>query len=242
MRASAPAFVFFNILFIWGFYIAVVRQAVSSLIGGLFNIEVAMIIIGLCSIMSKDPGLITNEFPHLDKLVEGSELGVDPDNENSLSRKRVRYCKICKAHVEGFDHHCPAFGNCIGQNNYFLFIVLLVGFLATEASYVACSVQFVGKSQNFDKSQSENDWVVNLATSTMLFSILQLLWQAVFFMWHIYCVCFNVRTDEWVNWKKYPEFQVIESEPGESFTRMRFTNPYDKGFLQNVKDFLSLRR
>ncbi|KAH9661381.1 S-acyltransferase [Citrus sinensis] len=241
--ASAPAFVFFNILFIWGFYIAVVRQAVSSLIGGLFNIEVAMIIIGLCSIMSKDPGLITNEFPHLDKLVEGSELGVDPDNEvNSLLRKRVRYCKICKAHVEGFDHHCPAFGNCIGQNNYFLFIVLLVGFLATEASYVACSVQFVGKSQNFDKSQSENDWVVNLATSTMLFSILQLLWQAVFFMWHIYCVCFNVRTDEWVNWKKYPEFQVIESEPGESFTRMRFTNPYDKGFLQNVKDFLSLRR
>ncbi|KAH9701221.1 S-acyltransferase [Citrus sinensis] len=155
VRASAPAFVFFNILFIWGFYIAVVRQAVSSLIGGLFNIEVAMIIIGLCSIMSKDPGLITNEFPHLDKLVEGSELGVDPDNENSLSRKRVRYCKICKAHVEGFDHHCPAFGNCIGQNNYFLFIVLLVGFLATEASYVACSAQFVGKSQNFDKSQSE---------------------------------------------------------------------------------------
>lgn len=76
----------------------------------------------------------------------------------------------------------------------------------------------------------------------MLFSILQLLWQAVFFMWHSYCVCFNVRTDEWVNWKKYPEFQVIESEPGESFTRMRFTNPYDKGFLQNVKDFLSLRR
>ncbi|XP_024034911.1 palmitoyltransferase ZDHHC3 isoform X2 [Citrus clementina] len=173
--------------------------SVSSLIGGLFNIEVAMIIIGLCSIMSKDPGLITNEFPHLDKLVEGSELGVDPDNENSLLRKRVRYCKICKAHVEGFDHHCPAFGNCIGQNNYFLFIVLLVGFLATEASYVACSVQFVGKSQNFDKSQSENDWVVNLATSTMLFSILQLLWQAVFFMWHIYCVCFNVRTDEWVS-------------------------------------------
>lgn len=31
--------------------------------------------------MSKDPGLVTNESPHLDKLVEGSELGVDPDNE-----------------------------------------------------------------------------------------------------------------------------------------------------------------
>lgn len=79
--ASAPASVFFNILFIWGFYTAVVRQAVSSLLVGLFNVEVAMIIIGLCSIMSKDPGLVTNEFPSLDKLLESSEFGVDPDNE-----------------------------------------------------------------------------------------------------------------------------------------------------------------
>lgn len=27
---------------------------------------------------------------------------------------RVRYCNSCKASVRGFDHHCPAFGNCIG--------------------------------------------------------------------------------------------------------------------------------
>ncbi|KAF2300378.1 hypothetical protein GH714_012575 [Hevea brasiliensis] len=56
--------------------------------------------------------------------------------------KRVRYCKICKAYVKRFDHHCPAFGNCIGQNNHVLFMVLLLGFLSTEASYVMCSFQY----------------------------------------------------------------------------------------------------
>lgn len=34
--------------------------------------------------------------------------------------RRVRYCKICKAYVKGFDHHCPAFGNCIGTENEIL--------------------------------------------------------------------------------------------------------------------------
>jgi hypothetical protein len=32
---------------------------------------------------------------------------------------RVRYCKSCKAYIKGFDHHCPAFGNCIG-NSYLI--------------------------------------------------------------------------------------------------------------------------
>lgn len=31
---------------------------------------------------------------------------------------------MCKAHVKGFDHHCPAFGNCIGNKYYLRSIVL----------------------------------------------------------------------------------------------------------------------
>lgn len=33
------------------------------------------------SIISRDPGLVTREFPCLDKLVERSDFEVDPDNE-----------------------------------------------------------------------------------------------------------------------------------------------------------------
>lgn len=217
--ASAPALVFFNLIFIWAVYIFIVRQAIPYFISIVFNIEVALLILGVCSILSSDPGLVTHGSSDANKLIETKAFGVEAHNEGSALLKRVRYCKSCKAYIKGFDHHCPAFGNCIGQNNYVLFMILLAGFLTTEASYIVCSSQFSRGSQ-----------------------ILGGTWfEGVFFTWHLYCICFNIRTDEWINWKKYPEFQfVIQSQPGESFTRVMFKNPYDNGYLQNVKEFLSV--
>eukprot|EP00258_Populus_trichocarpa_P047902 XP_024463921.1 palmitoyltransferase Hip14 isoform X2 [Populus trichocarpa] len=217
--ASAPALVFFNLIFIWAVYIFIVRQAIPYFISIVFNIEVTLLILGVCSILSSDPGLVTHGSSDANKLIETKAFGVEAHNEGSALLKRVRYCKSCKAYIKGFDHHCPAFGNCIGQNNYVLFMILLAGFLTTEASYIVCSSQFSRGSQ-----------------------ILGGTWfEGVFFTWHLYCICFNIRTDEWINWKKYPEFQfVIQSQPGESFTRVMFKNPYDNGYLQNVKEFLSV--
>ncbi|KAG5238197.1 palmitoyltransferase [Salix suchowensis] len=258
---SAPALVLFNLIFIWAVYIFIVRQGcfslsilciVSPLIfvrdrGRNFLSEVfsGHLIIKLClnhSILSSDPGLVTHGSSDANKLIETEVFGVEAHYESSALLKRVRYCKSCKAYIKGFDHHCPAFGNCIGQNNYVLFMILLVGFLTTEASYIVCSSQFSRGSQILDGTWFETDLAGSLVVSTMLFSLLQVIWQVVFFTWHLYCICFNIRTDEWINWKKYPEFQlVIQSQPGESFTRVMFKNPYDNGYLQNVKEFLSVK-
>lgn len=80
----------------------------------------------------------------------------------------------------------------------------------------------------------------NLAVSTMLFSVLQVLLQVFFLTWHIYCVCFNIKTDEWINWRKYPEFRIdAYPDPEQIFMETHFTNPYDKGILHNWKEFLS---
>ncbi|KAJ9189144.1 hypothetical protein P3X46_000474 [Hevea brasiliensis] len=234
--ASAPAFVFCNIFFVWAVYFVIVRQAIPFFIDAVFNGEVAMLFIGVCSILSSDPGLVTSQ------LDEIKAFEVEAQNESSSLLKRVRYCKLCKAYVKGFDHHCPAFGNCIGQNNHVLFMVLLLGFLSTEASYVMCSFQFIRDTQILGGNRFEIGLAGSLAISTLLFTLLQVLWQGVFMAWHIYCMCFNIRTDEWINWKKYSEFQVIiQSQPGRGFTEMRFTNPYDKGILQNVKEFFTVR-
>ncbi|XP_059430457.1 probable protein S-acyltransferase 15 isoform X3 [Corylus avellana] len=255
--ASAPAFVFFNVLFVWAVYFVVLRRAVSCVMDIVFSGEVTMLIIGLCSIIASNPGLVTCGSSCANELVESLVAEVEAHNEvvetsasglchesltkGSVLGRRIKYCRSCKAYIEGFDHHCPAFGNCIGQNNHALFMVLLAGFLATEASYVVCSSQFAAKAQIIDRTTLETSLSGNLAISTMLFAILQLVWQVVFMAWHIYCICFNIRTDEWVNWKKYPEFQhVIESQPGQSFSKVRFKNPYDKGILENVKEFLAL--
>ncbi|KAJ7947661.1 S-acyltransferase [Quillaja saponaria] len=214
----------------------------SFLTNLVFNGEVLMLIVGMCSIISSDPGLVACNSSPSDKLIESdasaSELRNELPNEDCAFGGRVRYCKRCKANVQGFDHHCPAFGNCVGQNNHRLFMVLLIGFIITEASYIVCSLQFATKSEILDTTRSQNGLTGNLASSTMLFSVLQMAWQVLFLMWHIYCVCFNIRTEEWINWKKYPEFHLSnESQTG----NVRFRNPYHKGVLQNLKDFLALK-
>lgn len=38
-------------------------------------------------------------------------------NQSIPAFSRVRYCSKCKANIRGFDHHCPAFGNCIGTES-----------------------------------------------------------------------------------------------------------------------------
>ncbi|XP_058199573.1 uncharacterized protein LOC131314746 isoform X1 [Rhododendron vialii] len=259
LRASAPAFVFLNIMFGWGVYIGVIRQVISPLMDFILNTEFVMLMVGLCSILSTDPGFVTTESSHLNKFVERPvsvfeahsnelvpstcdmpyEFSVE---ETAIPLQRVRYCGHCKAYVKGFDHHCPAFGNCIGQKNHVLFIILLAGFVLTEASYVASSAQYTAKVKILDKTRQLASLSINLATSTMIFSLLQLLWQGAFLAWHIYCVCFNIRTDEWINWKRYPEFHlIVHPEPGQTPSRSetRFTNPYNKGILSNVKEFLT---
>ncbi|KAG8496360.1 hypothetical protein CXB51_007599 [Gossypium anomalum] len=317
-NASAPAFVFCSILFIWGVYIAIVRQgtffafflfgivsaysfwssfgadhtstgwhclesswsfrlkrlpqtrfterecfrrdaatydhllcasdpawryhspsicfifaAISPVMDVVFNVEMIMLIIGLFRlfffslqsfatsiiwIMLKDPGFMVRESFSLDELNENSVLGVQTHNESSLLQMRARYCKSCQTYVQGFDHHCPAFGNCIGQKNYVLFMVLLVGFITAEISYIVCSSQFASKFRVLEENRVESGSILVMARSTLLFCVLQVLWQGPFLIWHVYCICFNIRTEEWVNWKKYPEFQLNASSlSGDTF-------------------------
>ncbi|KAL8191627.1 hypothetical protein R6Q57_028358 [Mikania cordata] len=217
LRGSAPAFVFANILFIWCVYLVVIRQG-NILISVVCYSDILLIKLPFRDIISGDPGFVNYEpISNTETYLEGSELPTSdiyegcPSVESSLFLQRVRYCKHCHAHVKGFDHHCPAFGNCIGQNNHLLFVTLIVGFIIAEACYI------VGASQSnvIDLFIQQVDWTITLATSTMIFSILQILWQAAFLAWHIYCVCFNIRTDEWMHWKKYPEFQhIVHPQPG----------------------------
>ncbi|OVA18341.1 zinc finger protein [Macleaya cordata] len=231
--ASAPAFVFFNIFFIWAVHISVIRKAVSLFTDIVVNAECALLLVGFHRLVSYTYALplSAEKFSDINFLIQ-----------NSFRTRRLRYCKCCKAYVRGFDHHCPAFGNCIGQNNHLLFMVLLVGFVMVEASYIVCSNQFITKSKIVDEPMLETTLSGNLAISTMLFALLQVLWQVIFLIWHIYCVCVNIRTDEWINWKKYPEFQLVQPQAGQSFPETMFINPYDKGVLGNIKEFLSLRK
>lgn len=238
ISASAPAFVLFNILFLWGVYIAVIRGGVPWIMDAILNAECALLLFGFYKIFSSDPGIVAYNSSCSIELDQNGFSEFNLQYEKSPLFSRVRYCNSCKTSIRGFDHHCPAFGNCIGQKNHRLFIGLLAGFVIAEASYTMCSTHFITNSLNTQKIRLESIISGNLVISTMLFSILQVLWQVIFLMWHIYCVCLNIRTEEWINWKKYTEFHlIIQPQPGSPTSETRFTNPYDKGFIGNIKDF-----
>ncbi|XP_026427282.1 probable protein S-acyltransferase 15 isoform X1 [Papaver somniferum] len=249
--ASAPAFVFFNIFFMWIVHNLVIRTSVSLVTTIVLNAECALLLFGFHSILYSDPGWVINEDSTSDQLLETEVIGtayLEEEEvlrtENSFPTMRVRYCKRCKAYIKGFDHHCPAFGNCIGQNNHLLFMVLLVGFITLEASYIVCSNQCmedITKSKVTGRPMLESTLSGKLVISTMLFSLLQVLWKVIFFIWHIYCACVNIKTDEWINWRKYPEFQLFHPQAGQSYPEIGFINPYDKGVLANIKEILSPR-
>eukprot|EP00744_Colponema_vietnamica_P017327 GILI01024342.1.p1 GENE.GILI01024342.1~~GILI01024342.1.p1 ORF type:complete len:620 (-),score=67.47 GILI01024342.1:31-1614(-) len=48
-----------------------------------------------------------------------------PAKEPAQSPLSVQYCKACRTHVEGFDHHCSLVGACIGGHNFGFFLLLL---------------------------------------------------------------------------------------------------------------------
>ncbi|XP_063950277.1 probable protein S-acyltransferase 23 isoform X6 [Daucus carota subsp. sativus] len=235
VRGSAPAFVVINILYVWIVYLIVIRPGVSYKLDIVFNSELVILLLGLCRILSSDPGYVAYGYSNPEKLVADPLLDVETplqeselascetykgcaSNEESTLLQRIRFCRMCKVYVKGFDHHCPAFGNCI-----------------------------VAKSYTADKDVEKPSYSSTLAGSTMLFSLLQVLWQIVFLMWHLYCVCFNITTDEWINWKRYPEFQLVVQLQlgfdcsGQPASRTVFTNPYNHGILQNLKHFLKAK-
>ncbi|XP_073148069.1 uncharacterized protein [Henckelia pumila] len=250
VRASAPAFVFFTIIFIWAVYVYVVRQVISPVMDVVFNLEIVMVVIGLLCIMSVDPGFVKDRSSCLNTVVKSYPNEVEEHGgvvKESLTEesfrllRRVRYCWNCDNYIMGFDHHCPAFGTCIGQKNHFFFILLLAGFVTCEASYFAYASQYHAKSLiSTDVGRELATASRNLVLGTMLFSLIQVVWQVVFIVWHIYCACFNIKTDEWINWEKYPEFHVgVIPCSGITQTAMQFKNPYDKGIVNNLKDFIT---
>ncbi|CAL4930371.1 unnamed protein product [Urochloa decumbens] len=236
VAASAPLFVLFNILLLWGVYVFVIRRDTSSLLDMLINAECALLLWGLYRILSGDPGIVACDSSYLEEAGCKDFVEAICPSEKLPVLSRVRQCNWCKANVRGYDHHCPAFGTCIGQKNHRLFMALLTGFVVAESTYTMCSTKYITRCINSGTLRSENPVSLNLVISTMLFSILQVVWQIVFLMWHIYCICFNIKTDEWINWKKYPEFQMREQPLSDS--EVKFVNPYDKGMLCNIRDFL----
>jgi len=234
LSPSPPTFVFSNVFFLWGVYIFLIRRDVGPAMDAAFNTQCLILTVGLWRMLVSDPGYVRYENTFAESMdqtifleTKTDQLGVVDhfsgtiENSETASDNRLfvraRYCRKCRAYVDRFDHHCPAIGNCVGQRNHRLFILLLVTFVSAEMCYFLCLISCFPNFINFWKRET----------------------QVPFLFWHLYCIIVNVTTDEWVNWEKYPEFQQeIPPEPGRPFPGRKFKNPYNKGILLNIIGFL----
>jgi len=127
--------------------------------------------VSLLLVSCTDPGIVRkrtmrsragkNDAHEYEGLVENDEYGDDDDDDDECRgpEEGWRYCAICDVHqpptaahcpdcqvcVDGYDHHCPWMGICIGKRNMKAFMTFNVVWLL-YFFYATIWVVFLGES------------------------------------------------------------------------------------------------
>ena len=77
----------------------------------------------------------------------------------------LKHCVICDKCCKDFDHHCFWLNNCIGQNNYYFFIILLYTVFFDFISMVLVSIYSLFISYKIIPKKNQNCFESNFAGS-----------------------------------------------------------------------------
>ncbi|TDH71306.1 hypothetical protein CCR75_005728 [Bremia lactucae] len=127
---------------------------------------------------------------------------------------RSKHCRICKTCVPLFDHHCPFIDNCVGRDNYALFLLFVV-FLTLD---------MIGMEYVLYMLWRYHHAVRLYAVIGMVYLLLLLLPISQLAGFHIYLTARNRTTNEMLNAGRYRVQRGIEMRS------------YDRGILRNFSE------
>jgi len=128
------------------------------------------------------------------------------------------------------DHHCGWLNNCVGVENYRLFVMLLLAMSSIHISFGWMCYQSVMNGREAFFGELRDMWDVTPAISWLLMvHALFSWWMTGLLVSHIYQICQGVTTNEGMNRARY---SYLRAGPGGS-------NPYSHGAWRNFREFVT---
>ncbi|EDO36348.1 predicted protein [Nematostella vectensis] len=136
---------------------------------------------------------------------------------------RSKHCRICGYCVPRSDHHCVWTNCCIGHHNQGKFLLAILSFVMTGGWGIHLSLSTICKPVT-------NAWAALMFVCTF-YGVVFVLAMSMLLAQQLVFISLNITGDEW-----------RRSPRSKSLLQVLRTNPHYKGFLQNWKDFLFLKR
>jgi len=182
-----------------------------------------------------DPGIIprsppdTEEGQPVEEYVNGIKITRKFCKTCRIYRNlRSKHCAECNNCVKRFDHHCPWVSNCVGQRNYYYFILFIMSTFALCAYVTVMCVFYAYQFSTERRSGPRLDRLGSIVHGMGMnpftlgvFTLASLMGLAIgnMLLFHFSLICMNKTTHE-----------VLKNPYGSE-------NPFTMGWVRNCRAF-----
>mmetsp|Transcript_36406 Transcript_36406/g.32679 ORF Transcript_36406/g.32679 Transcript_36406/m.32679 type:complete len:298 (+) Transcript_36406:1039-1932(+) len=158
-------------------------------------------------------------------------------------QNRAKYCKEAKRMIDHFYHYSHVLKMPINKNNHiYYFLLLLQQFAMFSLFFVALFAMYYPQTNNWKIFVIEIGYLLGVkhglyAAFFYLVFIILSCYNFFYFGIEVYGITNNLTWNEIFNRNKYNYLFKIKKDPRGQFVKY-FYNPYDKGLLKNVKEYV----